>query len=102
MKKLLDIIRKAMEVKNDLNYMQGQVKILDYIIEENREPENIKSELMAMYESSIESYQNWDSDKEDRGIEVQKLKGAANILAWLLDIPQKVHKNNMKKKSIEK
>ncbi len=102
MKKLLDIVRKAMEVKKDFQYTHGQLQILEYIINENREPEDMKKELMDMYESSIEYFQDWVSDKEESEIKEQDLRGAADMLAWLLDIPQKEHKKNMKKIDIEK
>ena len=102
MKKLLDIIKKAVELKKDLEYTHGQIQILDYVIKEKRKPEDMKDELMAMYESSIEVFQAGDSEDENSEIKVKGLRGAADILAWLLDIPQKVHKNNIKKGRSEK
>ena len=91
-----------MEVKTDLYYIQGHIKILDYIIEKNKDPENLKEELAAMYESSIESYQSWNTGEEKNGIKEEELRGATDILAWILDISQKEHKNNMKKGQIKK
>lgn len=101
MKKLLDIIKKAMDVKKDFQYAHGQLQILEYVINEKREPEDMKTELMDMYESSIECFQDWVSDKEESEIKEQDLRGAADMLAWLLDIPQKEHKKNMKQIDIE-
>ena len=91
-----------MEVKPDLYYKQGYIKILDYIIEENRDPEYMKDQLTIMYESSIESYQSWDKGEEKNGIKEEELRGATDILAWILDIPQKVHKDNLKKGQVKK
>jgi len=102
MKNLLDIIKKAMEVKKDFQYTHGQLQVLEYIINEKREPEDMKDQLMDMYESSIECFQDWVSDKEESEIKEQDLRGAADILAWLLDIPQKEHKKNMKTVQIKK
>lgn len=102
MKKMLDIIRKAMEVKKDFQYAHGQLQILEYIINENRAPEDMKTELMDMYESSIECFKDWVSDKDESEIKEQDLRGAADMLAWLLDIPQREHKKYMKKIDIEK
>ncbi len=86
-----------MDVKKDFQYMHGQLQVLEYVINENKEPEDMKKELTDMYESSIECFQDWVSDKEESEIKEQDLRGAADILAWLLDIPQKEHKKNMKK-----
>lgn len=93
-----------MELENDLRYTHGQIQILNYIIKEKRDPENMKDELMDMYESSIECFQEWDSDEKNSEIKGkgQELIGAADILAWLLDIPQKEHKKNMKTVQIKK
>jgi len=91
-----------MDVKKDFQYAHGQLQILEYIINEEREPEDLKTELMDMYESSIECFQDWVSGKEKSEIKEQDLRGAADMLAWLLEIPQKDHKKNMKKIDIEK
>ena len=52
---------------------------------------------MDMYNSSIECFQEWNSDEEDKKSKEFELKGAADILAWLLEVSEKIHKNNLKK-----
>ncbi|MHA1293996.1 MAG: hypothetical protein ACTSQJ_15195 [Promethearchaeota archaeon] len=103
MKKTQDIIRKATKLKNykseqkkagnlkALNYAKGQIEVLEYIINGKTFPKDMEEELKEIYKYSIKQYRNWNDDNE---LLFAELKGAADVLAWVLDVPEEMHKKN--------
>ena len=105
-KKLLDIIRKAVALRETLegtdafevmasyHYITGQIRILEYIIDQDSiiKKEELDEQLIEMYQLTIgDSMSDTLSTNDERAM----LLGAADILAWILDIPREQHEANI-------
>ena len=51
----------------------------------------MEAELKEMYKNSIMQYRNWNSEDD---LLFAQLMGAADVLAWILEIPDESHKKN--------
>ena len=96
MKDTLELVRTAMKIKNSKKqdaYMGGQLQVLDHILNEDKSAQEIEEGLLNVYQSALGFCLNWKNKKE---MEEQELEmcGAADIIAWVMDIPEKDHELN--------
>jgi hypothetical protein len=96
MKDTLEIVRKAMKLKGSKkkdSYMSGQIQVLDHFLNENKPEEELEEGLMNVYSSALGFCSNWKSKKEMAEQELE-MCGAADVIAWVLNIPDKDHELN--------
>ncbi len=106
MKTMLEVIKRAMELKGltsqqeiqenplALHYAEGQIVVLDYIIDESLVPEEMQDEVVTLYKEAIKNCKGINPNQEDSDHMSAKTIGAADILAWVLDISEEAHKIN--------
>ena len=106
-RKTLDIVKLAMQLKNEqseidkqgdptmYHYTHGQIQVLEFVINGKLLPEEMEQELNKMYNNSIYQYQNWGQHQVNDQNVYSELCGAADILAWILDISEEAHKENI-------
>ncbi len=83
-----------------LHYAEGQIVVLDYIIDESLVPEEMQDEVVTLYKEAIKNCkgiktnENINPAEDDSDHMSAKTIGAADILAWVLDISEEAHKIN--------
>lgn len=102
MKKMLDLIKEVTRLKefeaeqeegkiHSVNYLNGQIQIIDYLIEESILPEDLFEVISAMYTASFEQFKEITNETPDADrIKIETL-GATDIIAWILEIPEESH-----------
>ncbi len=96
MKETLEIVRTAMKIKNSKKqdtYTGGQLQVLDHILNEDKTAEELEEGLLNVYASALGFCANW-KNKKDMGDQELEMCGAADIIAWVMDIPDKDHELN--------
>lgn len=105
---MIDLIRKAMVLKESdysefmltdpakVHYVHGQVKILDYVIEQNLIPGEMYDELLKIYRKSFQEYNKLMPNDKTKQILKTEVLGACDVLAWMLDIDEEKHEENIK------
>jgi len=109
MKKTIEIIQEIERLKklevdtenpqsllDDFDYLASQFKILDYILMDKSLPEEVEQQLKEMYKVALAECMTITDVKTCSSDEKKKL-GAADILAWVLNVSKKAHKKNRKK-----
>ncbi|MHA1149784.1 MAG: hypothetical protein ACTSR8_16230 [Promethearchaeota archaeon] len=106
MKQMLDLVKRAMELKKiDFDeliktnpvaayYGHGELQILDYVIDNSLLPEDIRDTLQTMYDNGVAKYREAATTGNMNDEIVAELIGAADILAWILNIPEEQHKKS--------
>ena len=96
MKETIDIVRKAMKLEKKQSkskagpYENGQLQVLQHILSENKTIEELGENIANVYNSALEFCTNWKNKKELGDQELEML-GAADIIAWVLEVPEKDH-----------
>ena len=96
MKETIELVRKAMKIKNSKKidaYMGGQLQVLEHVLNENKTVDEMAQDLMNVYTSALSFCTNWKNKKEMNDQELE-MCGAADIIAWLADFPEKDHELN--------
>ena len=96
MKETIEIVRKAMKIKNSKKqdaYMGGQLQVLEHVLSENKSLDELAHDLMNVYSTAIGYCTNW-KNKKGQNDQEQEMCGAADIIAWLADFPEKDHELN--------
>ncbi len=108
MKVMMDLVKKAIELNalksqedvlnnpNAFHYIEGQMQILEYFIENSVLIDEKEDEVEAIYDASFEQYKELGmNDEQELGIKMETF-GAADILAWILDLPEDEHEQRKK------
>ena len=96
MRKIWEILQKIGDLKNTKNGDNSvQIRLLNFVVD-SKEPVNVKvKSLNQMYEITVDK-QEISKTIDDLPFTIVELLSASDILAWILEIPKKVHKKNIK------
>ena len=101
--KKLNNLRKKLKIEEesdkkelDLEYINSQIQILEYVLSKESNKDSIEKELLALYDKSLEKCTILQETDNLCTIDENKRTAAADILSWVLDIPKKAHKKNIK------
>ncbi len=94
LKKAVEIVKRVNKlIKSKASEAEVQLKILNFVINSTKDPNALESELHEIYEvlifHSSETGQNIYSD-----FKTQDLEAVSDILAWILEVPKAVHRQN--------
>lgn len=103
---MFDVARRAMELEEyyvqkealenpiKLYNTTGQIRIFKYIIDKSLVPSEKEKELRVMYDDALQNFFNETTDDEIHKILKLETEGAADAIAWVLEIPKEIHNQN--------
>lgn len=100
MRKAVEILEKLEDLKfkdHDLNPVQS--KILTYALDWKGSADELTKSLTDMYDVTVDK-KEISQTIQDLPFNIKEILDASDILAWVLKIPNKIHKKN--KKAVER
>jgi len=100
MRKTWEILAKIDDLKDsDAEDHLVQKRLLNFVLESKQPANQLAKQLNYMYEITVDK-KEISNTIDDLPFNLSEVLSASEILAWILEIPKKVHKKN--KKAIEK
>ena len=96
MRKTSELIEKNGELKRaNREENSVQIRLLDFILKSRVPISNLLKELNQMYEITVDKAE-LSQTIDDLPFSLMEILSASDILAWILEIPKKIHKKNRK------
>ena len=95
MRKTWEILNKIEELKEiESKESLVQITLLEYVLASKEPSIKMAENLKFMYDATLDKN---ELTNENAQFKLDEVVYASNILAWLVEIPNKIHKKNLKK-----